>query len=438
MPHSLSGYEYTFIKREHALFTSLVTLGASLLFVLPNFPLPVGFLGVCIASSIFHLVLYFLFDRITRPLLTLANIINLFMLALSVHYTGGVLSPFTMVFALVLISGAGYGVRMPVALGISIGLYCGVIIAEKRGYLPVVDLSPADIYRSWPATLFVLASVVGFMASSGSIYKVTVNNLRLKIARELEIRQSMANRLARLDAPSQIGLIVHKIVHDVNVPLSAVAGLLQLLKEEPSMNEQSREDCRIALRELGRANNLIIRMLKYVKPGQTGRERLCPRDLIETVLSVVSFLPGAKGISLTADLTPPGAYFIEANKEELQQVVFNILKNAIEAIPPSSPERAIRVRLSRDGAHAVIAISDSGPGIPKAMLTTVGRDMLSTKPQGSGIGLIIAREIIEAHDGTIAFESREGQGTSVAISIPIHGTAPEPKKQETHEKAHQR
>lgn len=430
-------FEYTFIKRAHALFTSAVTLGAALLFLIPDFPIPAGFLGVCIASCLFHVVLFLAFDRATPRAFTAANILNLLMLVAAVHYTGGILSPFTMVFALVLISGAGYGVNMPAALGVSVGAYAGLILAEKTGVLPPVELTPTGIYQSWPATLFVLLSVIAFMVSSGSIYRETVNMLRKKIGLELEIKQSMANRLARLDAPSQVGLLVNKIVQDVHKPLNTVTGFLQVFRADAALSQEVREDCNLMLQELGRVGGMIDRMFAYVRIEDAGRERLCPRDVLETVLSVVSFLNGAAGITVVKNLPPPGAMYIYANKQELHQVFFNLLKNAIEACPAGWPDREIRVSVTRDERHAVISIADTGCGVPREILSSLGSEVVSTKPRAGGIGLIVASEIIRSYKGKLTFKSTPGSGTTAVVSLPVYQPAERDERQEIHAPASQ-
>jgi signal transduction histidine kinase len=420
---SAVAYEYTFIKRAHALFTSIVTLGAAMLFLLPDFPLPAGFLAICITSSLFHALLYLFFDRATPAVFTLSNVANLVMLALAIHFTGGILSPFTMVFALVLISGAGYGVNMSAALAVSVGAYCGVVLAEKTGFLMPVDLTASDIYRNWPATLLVLLSVIGFMASSGSIYKVTVNNLRQKIGTELEIKQSMANRLARLDAPSQVGLLVNKIVNEVNGPLTTVNGFLQVFRADTDLSPDMRQDCHLMIQEISRINRMLSRMVAYTKSDESGRQRLCPRDLVETVLAVISFLPGSSGISVYKELIPAGTLFVFGNKQELHQVVFNILKNAIEALQATPGDRIIRVHLENRAGTAVLTISDNGTGIPKSILDGLGKEMISTKPQGAGIGLIVANEIVKSYKGRLSFESVPNGGTTVKVTLPTYQPA---------------
>jgi len=419
-PSPAALYEYKFVQRGHVLLTSLVTTVAALLFLLPDYPFAIGYMGVCIASAIFHLLLFLVFDRVTPAWLNVANVINLFMLALSVHYTGGILSPFNGVFVLVLLSGAGYGVKMPLALLSAIGFYVGIIFAEKYGYLEPVHLTPAVIYESWPATLMIVISVVSFMLSSGSIYRVTVNSLREKIARELEIKEGIKSELVRLEAPSQVGLLVNKIAHDMRGPLTSLAGFIQLLREENDLSEESQKDCEVFLQELTRVGALINGMLKFVKPGQAGREPLFPPDVIRAVLSVISFFPGANAVQFTTDFPPADSFQVLANKHELQQVFFNVFKNSIEAFMPGTFDRAVAVSVRRDGDIALIVIKDNGPGIPASLLVKLSRDALSSKEQGSGVGLVIVRDIIEGHGGTLEVNSKVGEGTSIVATIPIH------------------
>ena len=432
---TLTPYQYTFITRGHVLFTSLQTLAASLLFFIPGFPFPVGFLGVCIASSIFHLVLFAVFNRATPAVFNVANLINLFMLAVAVHYSGGVLSPFTMVFVIVLISGAGYGVKMRLALAASVGLYVAVVFAEMYGYLPPTNLRPTDIYHSWPATLFVVLSITAFMLSSGMIYRVTVNALRDKISRELEIKNGMRAQLAQLEAPSQIGLLVNKIAHDLRGPLTSLGGFIQLLREENELTKESEKDCDVFLQELVRVNDLISRMLMFVKPGKTQREDLVLADVLQNVLSVISFFPGAREVQFITEFSNAASIHVLANKQELQQVFFNVIKNSIEAFEPAARERKIRVAVNREGKRAIAVIQDNGPGISEAVLAGLTAGGISTKTQGTGVGLVIVRDIIEGHGGSFDLTSKLGEGTSVVTSLPLYLPTEEIEEREIHGKA---
>ena len=417
---SVNLYEYKYVQRGHVLLTSLVTMVAALLFLIPNYPFPVGYLAVCIASSLFHLMLFLVFDRATPAILNVANVINLFMLALSVHYTGGVLSPFTSVFVLVLISGAGYGVKMPLALTAAVAFYCAVIFAEKYGYVAPTRLTPAIIYQSWPATLMIVISVITFILSTGSIYRVTVETLREKIARELEIKAAIQSELARLEAPSQVGLLVNKIAHDMRGPLTSLAGFIQLLREDNDLSVESEKDCDVFLEELNRVGGLVNGMLKFVKPGESGREALFPAEVIQNVLSVISFFPGAHSVSFVTDFPPPNSFQIFANRHELQQVFFNVFKNSIEAFDPASLNRSVNISARRSDGFAVVEIKDNGPGIPDVMLGQLSKAAVSTKEQGSGVGLVIVRDIVEGHGGTLTVQSKLGEGTSIITTFPIH------------------
>jgi signal transduction histidine kinase len=223
-----------------------------------------------------------------------------------------------------------------------------------------------------------------------------------------------------LDAPLQVGLLVHKIAHDVSGPMGAVTGLLELMKDTPALPADAADDLGIALQELKRVSRLVNRMTEYVKPGRVEKEPLELPALLDTVLSVISFLPNAKDIKISRDPAPSKSLMVFANKNELQQVFFNMLKNAAEAIAPASTEKTIRVSFSRQEEFAAVTVADSGPGFPETMLRDLGKEVQSTKAQGSGIGLIIVREILEAYGGSLSCRNRPEGGAAVTASFPIY------------------
>ncbi len=107
------------------------------------------------------------------------------------------------------------------------------------------------------------------------------------------------------------------------------------------------------------------------------------------------------------------------NKEGLQQVYFNLFKNALEAAGPDAPEFKIAVKIHKKDGAILIEIEDNGPGIPADILEKLGQEVTTSKKGGGGIGLIISREIVESHGGQFKISSTAGQGTTVLTSFPV-------------------
>jgi signal transduction histidine kinase len=120
----------------------------------------------------------------------------------------------------------------------------------------------------------------------------------------------------------------------------------------------------------------------------------------------------------------PGALQVEGDRIQLQQVLLNLIVNAADAMGHlDKSQRKIVVRTARNGDSAEIEIADSGPGILAGKLDEVFEPFYTTKPHGMGMGLSIARTIIEAHDGRIFAENRAGQGALFRITLPLARSA---------------
>jgi signal transduction histidine kinase len=307
------------------------------------------------------------------------------------------------------------------------------------GLVTPVDISPARLYQSWPAASLVIFSIVGLLFNSWSLYKITINKLRARLEKEQSQKQFIMHELSKLEAPSNIGVLVNKIAHDVRSPLGAVAGFVDLMRRENALSPESIEDCSIMLSEIDRISNLINRMIKYAKPGQQEREPICPLDTLETVLSVLSFFPDFKSIRIEKDVPAAGQYLVFANKEEVQQVFFNLLKNSFEALSHSAGPKSIKIRIHPKNENLVFEFEDNGPGFPKHIVAALSHEIFTVKKEGAGLGLIIVREIIEANGGGLLISNRDEGGAHIAILWPLYkGELIENKQGRCFEKNHEK
>lgn len=341
-----------------------------------------------------------------------------------IHFTGGVLSPFIFALFAILLSDASHGIEYP-GLTASLAVYFGVIGLEWMGIIRPLEISPKDIYGSWFTLIAVTSATALLLVVTSQTYTTMMKKLRSRLDAEQKERERIRIELSRLEAPSQIGLLVNKIAHDLRGPLGAISGFISVLKRENNFTDDSLKDCEIMMQELNRIQNMVGRMLLYSRPGVTGRETLCPVELLENVLTVFSFYPGAKNITFAKRFPSPREVGLYANKEALQQVYFNLLKNALEAgVNGNGKKPTIAVSVEQAGEDVVIQIADDGPGIPTDILQKLGREITSTKKEGGGVGLIISREIVESHSGRFEIKSSPKDGTKISTIFPLRKFTP--------------
>lgn len=407
------------VQRHYVLFSCVMSFAASLLFLIPDFPFDRRLCHVAFASGVMHLSIFGLFRFMTQFLWHLANFASLVIMGFALHFSGGILSPFVIFLVFILISGAGYGIRYQYAVGAAIALYACVVGLEYFGVLEPITAGPGEVYASPLTTLLIVSTVLGHLFTTGLIYKITVRNLRDRLDEEQHKKSAMLRRLSRIDSLSQVGLLLAKTTHDLKGPLGAFRGFVQMLRETEKLSSDAREDCDVMVGELDRLGKMIERLLIHIQPKQSEMAELSPKEVLESVLSVVRFYPGAKPIAFLTLLSAGADLRIRGSRAQLQQVFFNVLKNAVEALDDHPDSPTIEVILKGRGDRVVILFKDNGRGMPEHVLRTAGTASVTTKDEGSGMGLIITKEIVEGHRGSLQIRSEEQKGTTVTIRLPL-------------------
>jgi PAS domain S-box-containing protein len=236
----------------------------------------------------------------------------------------------------------------------------------------------------------------------------------------IEAAQAQLARMARV---TTMGELTAAIAHEVNQPLAAVvtnanACVRWLSRGEPNLAEAQAAAARIAA-EGKRASDVIGRVRTLMKKGSTPTG---PVDLNEIVLQVVDLIRPQVfrcGISLRMEIADD-VPSVTGDAVQLQQVVLNLMMNAIEATadqPPSEREILVWSRRAPTG-DAEIAVSDSGVGFHSSHLEQLFTPFYSTKANGMGMGLAISRSIIEGHSGQLQAAANQGPGATFRLSIP--------------------
>jgi signal transduction histidine kinase len=344
------------------------------------------------------------------------------------HYTGGIVSPFIFVFFFLLMSETTYGYQQnQVGLLMSLLVYVTVVGLEYSGIVSPLPISAESIYRNPFAMVLSSGSFVLYILIVGRVYKTVIDGLILNIEKQEEEKALVRKELSRLDAPYQMGLAANKIVHDLRGPLGAVAGFITIIRNENKLTLESEEDCSIMLTELDRISNMLNRLLGYVKSGRMEKNPVCVVEVLDAVLSVISFHPNARNVRFDYNFSKEDGTLTHAIKEELQQVFFNILKNALEAFDGCDRPPVIKCDVVRRDGYQTIRIEDNGNGMTKNQLANLSLG-ISGKPQGTGLGLVIVHEILASYGGDMSVTSQEGAGTCVTIRLPeFHDVTTEKK-----------
>ncbi len=234
------------------------------------------------------------------------------------------------------------------------------------------------------------------------------------IIRDISETHQLQQQVARSDRLAAIGEMAAGIAHDLRTPLTSIRGFVQYLQGSTDPGEWQ-EYGNIIIREVDGLNRIVSTLLDLARPQTLHTE---PAELNRLVEETLLLVPDSESdgritfsLSLAGGLPP-----VEIDCGQIKQVLLNVLINAIQAI---SGNGEIRITTAADDAGGVIIrIADNGCGISDEARKRIFDPFFSTKPTGTGLGMAIARKIIESHHGHIEVVSEAGQGCMVTITLP--------------------
>lgn len=226
----------------------------------------------------------------------------------------------------------------------------------------------------------------------------------------------LEKRLHRAEYQASIGKLARGIAHELNSPLDGVLRYLHLALEQTAEGSRMREYL-VSVREgLERMVRAVKAFLEFSRQVTMPVNRLADLNkLVEDALLLVRHRAEFQKIRVVLQLQPDLPQVTDAG---LSHAVVNIVKNAFDAMPRGG---ALTVRTRTEGAHVHLDVEDTGCGIPEEIRSRIFEPFFSTKPvhQGSGLGLIIAKEGVERSGGTLEFTSQAGSGTTFRMHLPL-------------------
>jgi len=247
----------------------------------------------------------------------------------------------------------------------------------------------------------------------------------IAVFRDLTELKAMEQELKKADRLALIGRFAAGVAHEIRNPLASISGSIEILKKrrESGGNERDTRLMDIVLREIDRLDNLITDFLDYAKPNNPNKVGFDLDDLIRELVELfVNYANKEKNIKIRSDLSIKISLY--ADKMQLKQVLWNLIKNSIEAIDHEG-EVEIKTKTTVDGGQdfAEISIHDNGSGISAENMEKILDPFYTSKESGTGLGLSIANSIIESHGGSMAIESAVNAGTTFTVKIPMHEAA---------------
>ena len=275
---------------------------------------------------------------------------------------------------------------------------------------------------AWERYSWQIALVIAVILLQAGLISVLLHEHRRRQFAEVQSRQRMAE-LARVMRFSTAGELTASIAHEINQPLGSIltnAETAKAILKSPSPDiAELKEIVDDILRDDRRASEVIRRMKSLLKKAPFELNNFDLNDLVRETIGVLSALAVGRQVKLTSSITP-NALPILGDRVQLQQVILNLVVNGIDAMRDTPAEnRIIDIRTSRVEKFAELSVSDRGPGIPEDKLKEIFEPFFTSKAEGMGMGLSIARTIIEAHNGLISAKNRDHGGASFRIRLPV-------------------
>ena len=232
------------------------------------------------------------------------------------------------------------------------------------------------------------------------------------IARDITERKQMEAEMKRLDGLNLIGQMAASIAHEIRNPMTTVRGFLQLLEAKPNLLDY-KNYFELMIEELDRANSIITEFLSLSRntPIELNMQNL--NTIFNKLLPMLQAdaLKNEHLIIVELEEIPN----FELNEQEIRQVILNLARNGFESMAAGG---VITIKTYLENDQAVIAVSDQGSGIPPEVLKNIGKPFLTTKDNGTGLGLAVSYNIVHRHGGTINIETGT-EGTTFVIKLPF-------------------
>ena len=237
---------------------------------------------------------------------------------------------------------------------------------------------------------------------------------QLKASRE-EISNLHQTQMSRAEHFATLGELAAGLAHEIRNPLAGIAGVIEIVSRDLPPDSAARCVIRDAKEEAIQINRILTDLLETARPKPPQFQLKGLRGTAEHAVMFARQQAVTKGIRIELDEgeeLPP----VDHDPNQMNQVLLNLLLNAIQAMDKSG---SIYVTLRRDKECALITVADQGKGIPPEVLPNIFRPFFTTKGHGTGLGLSLARRIVEAHGGSINARSEVGKGTQFTLRLPI-------------------
>lgn len=293
---------------------------------------------------------------------------------------------------------------------------------RKTGEQRIIGIGRVVVGERKDGSTFPLELNVGEVKTGQqSIFTGFIRDLTERQQTEARL-QELQSELVHVSRLTAMGEMASALAHELNQPLSAIANYMKGSRRilEQSTDERAtilRDAMDKAAEQAARAGQVIRRLRDFVSRGESERRVEDVKKLVEEASALA--LVGAKDTGVRSRFEfDPRAKFVLADKVQIQQVLLNLMRNAIDAMEDSARRDLVVTTALAPNDMIEISVADTGAGISPEVGAQLFQPFITTKPHGMGVGLSISRTIVEAHGGTIAPRHNPGGGTVFCFTLP--------------------
>ncbi|HYL57731.1 MAG TPA: HAMP domain-containing sensor histidine kinase [Candidatus Acidoferrales bacterium] len=301
-------------------------------------------------------------------------------------------------------------------------MWYGIVI----GFLFIINLVTGGLdaypWFLWPALFWGFGVASHFSAVYGWRW-IHQRVFEPAIAREVQREVLQEKEQLRTEKQASLDELTATFAHEIRNPIAAAKSLVQQMGEDPTSHENV-EYAKVALDELARVERSVSHLLKYAKEEDYKFENVNLATVVDGALTQMRSKLEANSVAVSrAYLSGPT---VRADADKLRQVFSNIIDNAIDAMESTTGERRLEFSIQNNGGGlAVVRIRDNGCGIADDKLAKIFNPFYTSKQNGTGLGLGVAKKVIDAHRGQIQVNSKVGTGTEFILGIPLSDAARE-------------
>jgi PAS domain S-box-containing protein len=283
-----------------------------------------------------------------------------------------------------------------------------LVQAARIGERPAPLIVRSDLlHRAFRLT----AAPLGDLAGRGSV---------VVLVEDVTEQRAMEAQLIHNEKMATIGQLVSGVAHELNNPLTSIAGLAELLLERP-LPDAPREHLRVIHDQAERAGRIVRNLLTFARKGGPEKAQVDLNDVVTRTALLIAYEMKLRGIEFESRLSPE-PQIVFGDRYELQQVLLNLVTNAVQAVSALEDSRShvITIETTRVGDQAVLRVTDSGTGVPDALVPYLFTPFFTTKApgQGTGLGLSLSYGLVESHGGRLSYAKAESGGAEFTITLP--------------------